>query len=260
MFRKRGQATLFIILGIVFVVIIVLLFTTKTIELPRRSVESSQVSNVDAYVESCVGKEVKTLLLGLRKQGGMIYPGAYYMYGGAPYYYVVENTGAGFNKHIEDETFMNAYISWYVRDRLLSSGGACDPCKQFSEIGGCGNFGVTTFSNNEKIMINVNSDKLIFTKGGSDVNVGEMNLVINDHFFREYKIVKKIADENMKEEWFDVSSYIQSLGYSYSYDQLDEITHARVEGSPVANEKIKLFYVWLGDGTEEEAFYFAIKK
>ncbi len=256
---KRGQATLFIILGIVLVVIVVLLFTTKTIELPRRSVESSQVSNVDAYVESCVSKEVKDLLVGLRKQGGMIYPGAYYMYGGAPYYYVVENTGAGFNKHIEDETFMNAYISWYVRDKLLNSGGACDPCLQFSSIQ-CGNFGATTFSNNEKIMINVNSDKLIFTKGGSDVNVGEMNLVIDDHFFREYRIVKKIADENMKPEWFDVYSYIQSLGYSYQYDTLDEQTHARVEGSPVANENIKLFYVWLGDGTEEEAFYFAIKK
>src|SRR3989344_6393913 len=183
---KRGQATLFIILGIVLVVIIVLLFATKKIELPRRSVESSQVSSVDAYVEQCVGKELKPLLVGLRKQGGMIYPGAYYMYGGSPYYYVVENNGGQFAKHIEDETFMNAYISWYIRDRLLSSGGVCDPCLQFNDLTGCGNFNVNTLSNDRNIIVNVKSDTLLSKRGESSVDVGEINLVIDDHFFREY--------------------------------------------------------------------------
>lgn len=57
MIGKRGQATLFIILGIVLVIIVVLLFATRTIELPRRFVESSQTSNIDTYIEQCV-KEV----------------------------------------------------------------------------------------------------------------------------------------------------------------------------------------------------------
>ena len=252
---KRGQATLFIILGIVLVVIIVLLFTTKTIELPRRSVESSQVSNIDAYVESCISKEVKDLLVGLRKQGGMTNPGGcypdncYYDDGRTKYYYIVENNGGQFAKHIGDEETMRDYLSGQVKN-LLNNNGVCDPCKRFQDIQ-CGNFDVTTFSNNEKIMINVNSDKLIFTKGGSDVNVGEINLVINDDFFKGYGFVKKIADENMKVEWFNV--------YNYLSGQFTDL-NVRIEGSPVANGDIRLFYVWVGDGTEEEAFYFAIKK
>jgi len=260
MFGKRGQATLFIILGIVLVVIVVLLFTTKTIELPRRFVESSQVSPVGSYVESCVSEEIKPLLLGLKKQGGMVYPGAYYLYGGVPYYYIVENIGGQFAKHIEDETFMNAYISWYVRDRLLNQEGVCDPCLKFSELSGCGNFDVSTISNDNGIIINAKNDNLKLGRGEGQIDIGDMSLVIDDYFFREYKIVKKIADENMQMAWFDVYSYIQSLGHNYQYERLNEQIHVRVEGSPVADEKIKLFYVWLGDGTEEEVFYFAIKK
>ena len=55
----------------------------------------------------------------------------------------------------------------------------------------------------------------------------------------------------MKVEWFNV--------YNYLSGQFTDL-NVRIEGSPVANGDIRLFYVWVGDGTEEEAFYFAIKK
>lgn len=69
---KRGQATLFIILGIVLVVIIVLLFTTKTIELPRRSVESSQLSPVRDYVEQCIDEIANEWIYLLGQNGGSV--------------------------------------------------------------------------------------------------------------------------------------------------------------------------------------------
>lgn len=246
---KRGQATLFIILGIVLVVIIVLLFTTKTIELPRRSVESSQVSSVDAYVESCVGKEVKDLLLGLRKQGGVYNTGGYYFDGRTYFFYVTENTGSGMNKHIENEETMRNYISRYT-ESLLNSNGVCDPCKQFSNIQ-CGNFGVTTFSSNEKIMINVNNDKLIFSKGGSEVNVGEMSLVINDDFFKEFEIVKRIADEYTDSREFDVDNYLNK--------QYDRDLHVKMN-TPTSDPNLKIFWVGNGELINEETFYFAVKR
>ena len=250
---KRGQATLFIILGIVLVVIIVLLFTTKTIELPRRSVESSQVSSVDAYVESCVSKEVKTLLLGLRKQGGMYKVGNSYPIGPANYFYAIENTGRRYNTYYEDTESLRTYLIGIVEGLLKDS---CNPCNQFSGLTGCDNFKATVFSNDEGILININNDKLTLTRGTSTVDLSNMNVKIDDNFFKEFDVAKYIMDRNYESiikngDWFDYDYYVIS-----QYDPTLNI----ISDYPTVDGNIKRFWIWYGDGTKEEAFYFAIKK
>ena len=93
----------------------------------------------------------------------------------------------------------------------MNQEGVCDPCLKFSELSGCGNFDVSTISNDNGIIINAKNDNLKLGRGEGQIDIGDMSLVIDDYFFREYKIVKKIADENMQMAWFDVYSYIRYI-------------------------------------------------
>lgn len=263
MLNKRGQATLFIILGIVLVVIVVLLFYTNTIELPRRFVESSQVSPVGNYVEQCVSQEIKPLLLGLKKQGGVVYTADYYFDGRTTYFYALENSGDDYQKHIEEESWLRGYFEKQISE-MIGQGGRCDLCAQFNDLKGCESLGqadVKVYSSDDRILVAVENDNLVLERVGS-VAVGDISFVIDDNFFGLFKVAKHIVDKNhlyfvsSRNDWFDAADYVFELNRLRSDEKLIEL---RID-TPTVDPDLKTFHIWQGDGTEREVLYFAITK
>ena len=73
---KRGQITIFVILGIVLVVIVVLLFTLRKEILPKNILPTQTVSLQD-HVEDCIRESGNSAINLVSKQGGEINPGFY---------------------------------------------------------------------------------------------------------------------------------------------------------------------------------------
>ena len=114
---KRGQITIFVILGIVLVVIVVLLFTLRREILPKNILPTQTVSLQD-HVEDCIRESGNNAINLVSKQGGEINPGFYQMFQGNKVEYLCytsNNLSSCFvrqpflQEHIENE--INNYVT-----------------------------------------------------------------------------------------------------------------------------------------------------
>lgn len=105
--RKKGQTTLFIILGIVIVMIVALFFYLRSqLIIGPVNVEDlrSEMENVKEYVSECVEEISEEPIIMIGKQGGYLNPTSYRMYNDSRVSYLcynIKNKDTCYNKMLQ---------------------------------------------------------------------------------------------------------------------------------------------------------------
>ena len=116
--KKKGQITIFIILGIILVAALAFLIYTKTLVIPQ--IIPTKPVSVKTHVEDCIEQQGNNVIELLGKQGGDVAPGLYQYYYGNHLSYLCysENFTACINRRPFLISHMEKEISDYIDKNL----------------------------------------------------------------------------------------------------------------------------------------------
>ena len=179
--NKKGQLTIFIILGLLILMALILLFTRpdiKTFFVPKTTIE---------HIEDCAKIPIKEGIQTLNKQGGVINPQNYYLYQGDKIEYVCYT----------DENFKNCVMQKPILKNTIE-----DELKTYSQ---------------QKIIGCINSIKENLEKSGYEVSMKTPNISIElvpDNVLINMDIDLKISKENT-ESYNNIRTGIKSKIYNF---------------------------------------------
>lgn len=197
---KRGQVTLFIILGILIVIILVLVLYFKSgivkdtfdTQLSKFVTVPKQVEVIDFFVKECVTKTGNDALLLIGSQGGFLSPKlnefnvGYYVYNG--------------KKVMPERFFLENQISSYVGDMLFFCTKSFIDFPQFDIEQG--EIKTKTTINNDNVVIDI-VYPLKITKGESTFNLREFN---NNEFSIRLGIIYDVSNNIVDEQMMNLTS------------------------------------------------------
>ncbi|MBS3159890.1 hypothetical protein J4436_03815 [Candidatus Woesearchaeota archaeon] len=176
---KRGQVTIFVILGLVILIILGIVYYVKFYILESKYVNivPQDIQAVDEYVKNCLEQTVKEGLVYLGDHGG-------YFIEEIPYYY--KN-----NVSLIEENFLNRELNNYINYRL-------NYCiKDFYYLSEY-NIQENGFEVNSEINQNVNvllDYKLDITKADKTYNLRYFNVVLNSNISKMFDIADFIVED-----------------------------------------------------------------
>ncbi|MBS3149869.1 hypothetical protein J4455_04230 [Candidatus Woesearchaeota archaeon] len=247
---KRGQVTIFIILGLIIVIIIGFVYfqrtnkvdTTEDTESNERFV-TSQIEPVKKLVVDCVDKESLKGLRLIGKQGGYYKPIKYKLVGDYKIAYgCYINNGERINNLPLLKSISKEFDDYMNSDSTQNEISKCiDEFKFFEESGikvSDGNLIVTSDIKYNKVAININYP-LTISKGDYSANVDSMFSEIFIGLGKLHKVASDIINEECTGNSFDVDKYIRdneplaTIGMQYSlgdtFVYLSSITEAKEE-------------------------------
>lgn len=173
--NKRGQVTVFIILGILILIIIGVSFYIYNQyykkELEPTTITSTEIEAFKDYVEDCIIYEVDSILDPLGKQGGTLNPGLsqpYYGYNVA-YLCYTDSFSACYNKKPNLIGSMEQEISNYVKQNIVS-------CIKLDKIRDMG-FNIEAGTQDVKTTIN---DYNIIVTLNYPVTISKQNIMVKE--------------------------------------------------------------------------------
>ena len=208
MYKKKGQATPFIIIGIIIVVVAVIIIAVYKPDFISPRLSESQLNPIRTYIEECIEDVLDRSLIVLKENAG------HYSYpiGGINQY--------GFNYLTQDTYEVNdvieGRISSDVKTHLLSIECNLDVFDQYEIT--TGDINVNTEIGWHEVIVNVNYP-LKIKKEGIDLELNEFSVGKKDEFGIMNAVAGKIVnnqdyDENsiLKGEEFTVTENIDSAG------------------------------------------------
>jgi len=109
-FQKKGQITVFIIMGILVVTGVVLFFTIKPFSSGKGDINTDSVRT---YVLNCIEKTGKEAILSVSEGGGYVFPPENSTDSGITYYYLDRK------ERVPSKEILEREISSYIEDRLF---------------------------------------------------------------------------------------------------------------------------------------------
>jgi len=200
---KRGQVTMFIILGILIVIIAgVLLFVNKD-KISSRQITSAQIEPIRTYVEECIKEAVTYNMPLLRNYGGK-----------RGFEHYADDQGEDYNILVGynyiDLSFSLTKIEEGVSEDIknyLQTQCSLDLFKEYFDIDADINlikvkvdipvyapYAPINFEFAKSIRVDVNYP-ITVTKGELDVKLDKFNIIFDDEFGRVYHIVSKFISE-----------------------------------------------------------------
>jgi len=213
MYKKKGQATPFIIIGIIIVVIAIIVIVVYKPEFISPRLSESQLNPIRNYVEDCVEDVLDRSLIVLKENAGHYSRvGAVNIYG---FSYLTQGT-------YEANDVIEGRISSDVETILLSEECDLDVFDQYEIIKG--EIEVETEIGWHDVVVNVNYP-LKIKKEGVDLELNEFVVSKKDEFGLMNAVAGKIInnedyDENsiFKGEEFTVTERIDNAGNIFTID------------------------------------------
>jgi hypothetical protein len=224
-FSRKGQVTIFIILGIIIVAGAVLFYTFYP------QIKSSVTSSNDprAFVQSCIQDKVNEVVGNISEHGGSVNPSFYYNYEGTPVEYLCY-TNEYYKTCTVQQPFLKTHIEKEIETNIASTVSTClDEMKKSFEAKGYkvrlvkGN--ITAELLPQIIAITINSD-LTLTKGNSQ-NYKKFSIVVNNNL---YELVS-IADSIL--QWEATYGDAETTVYMSYYHDLEIQKKKQSDGTTV---------------------------
>ena len=218
--HKRGQVTLFIIIGIVLILVIGLLFLFRGFFIEQyqsaTNVEKylgSQMKAIDKEIGECLYEETSKALVLFGKQGGYFKPSASVRYYGENVAVLCQNIPG------EDYCLSSGFVEMDVEDRLedyvMHKFNSCVSLESYKDK----DYSFVTSS--KQLFVNVNEDNVLMelnypitlTKGAVSVERENFARVINVPLGRVVKVVSDILEDEATVGSFDPVTYgVDSYG------------------------------------------------
>ncbi len=193
--EKKGQVTVFIIVGILIVIIAGGLIFVNRDRISFRGFTSTQVEPVREYIRECINNIVKEDLLELRKNGGFFYDP---IVDALPNRNVVCSDGTTTRLHAQSGglVYTNGDLDSYIEDRLetrideMCSLSSFDDQFNFNSIR---DIDVDVFFRDLNIDISVDMG-VVASKGVSSLDLGRFDLSVNDDINRLNAVAEEAAE------------------------------------------------------------------
>ena len=239
--EKKGQVTIFIIVGILIVIIAGGLIFVNRDKISFRGTTSVQVEPVREYLKDCVEEELKSLLPEMRRYGGyaVLNPFKNHQFDGFDFNLLNEYEN-GIFVSIENIRPEDTIKEMVIQKR---TGDYC---------GVLGRFGLDLFQvydrEGDDIQVSISNNKILVIidppyrlgKGDSNTDIGSVNIEVENNFGRYYKIASEIiAIQNIQSNPADK---INSLKYANSDLWFDHDTDGNKELFSILTNNEKLEY------------------
>ncbi len=218
--HKRGQITVFIILGILIVAVLGIIFYLYNVKVaPETKKQSefdfSKTEVIKNYIESCIEKSGNEALSLIGKQGGEINPGFYQYYKTDKISYLCYTTSfsACYNKKPFLSEFVKNEIDTYVKQKITSC--INDLNKAVKDKGysiQTGTVNLNTKINPYTTMIELNYPITIRSSSGAEVKQDKFSKNFNIPLGRLINVAEDIVNGEIKslQGFFPYQSYILS--------------------------------------------------
>ncbi|MCX6742437.1 MAG: hypothetical protein NTX24_04690 [Candidatus Pacearchaeota archaeon] len=199
--NKKGQVTLFIIIGIVIVAVVLLaIFLVPRISRP--TTPQTSTLNPGAYISSCVTDEVLPILSKLSKQGGYLDPSPYYTWYGNNLQFLCYS-----ENETDDCVNQKPMLKEDIENQLLvkvdSITRSCiNSFKLQTENKGdivttCGTLLLGVALKPESVTIDITCPIKIVTKEDENLNFNDFDISIDSNLYGQVMLAKDVVNEEI---------------------------------------------------------------
>ena len=219
--NKKGQVTVFIIVGILIVIIAGGLIFVNRDRISFRGVTSVQVEPVREYIRECIEEELEALLPEMRRNGGysVLNPSRNHQVDGFDFNLLNDYENGIF------VSFENLRPDITIKNRIIQKriGDYCDSIDKFGldlfrtyDLEG---YDIQVSISNDKISIIIDTPYSL-TRGESSTNIGSVNVEIENNFGRYHKIASEIiAIQNIRSDPADKINSLRTANSDLWFDQ-----------------------------------------
>lgn len=250
--QKRGQVSVFIIIGIVALAAIIFVFVlfrsfqekAREITNPQEYLKS-QLNDIKKVVTRCIGDESRNPLRELSRQGGHFNPIRYVNYYGNKTTFLCAKVKD--NEPCYNMMFTKGDIDKELRPRLETSILRCINLQPFRENGGytitTGNFSLDYVFSDKALLISVNYP-ITLTKGNVTETQRDFTKDVSTNFWKAAKLASEIVSKEARGESPSISEISpESMEF--------EISRTEVTGGNL--------YMLVSRHTDDPTFYFAVQ-
>jgi len=246
--NKRGQATVFIILGIVIVAVVFLIFYFLGDKITRESeidvvFDESSLEPLKDYVEECIESGWNEAIDIVLKQGGRINPGLYYYYQDRKVNYLchTDNFEPCINKH----PFVDKMIEREIEDYLTAKVLECIDLGEIRNEGYSvseGAFALNADLTDYNVLVDVYYP-ITISKGNTEVTESRFSETFNVPLGKFAEVAEDVVDEEIL--------------FGTFFNQIYEAQHPEVTVIPFSVGNTKVYRIKERGYTQE--FVFAVK-
>ncbi len=210
--NKRGQVTLFIIIGIIILVVIALSFfiynnSIKEQLTPEQEEAflASQLEPINALIDSCIARIASDGVGILRDNAGYLTPLTTSLsYNGDNINYLVYKDEANPNK-VNPESNIKLELADYIKTRFKRECNL-DSIKDIKINKNYNNLSINLELEDNGIQVNLNFP-LTLIKGNSESTISKFNTKVNSEFGLIYKYLIDITTKELQTGTFDLTKY-----------------------------------------------------
>jgi len=219
--KKRGQITVFIILGLIFLIFFLIILFTKSYRIEKiGAISSGELNPIKNYVDLCAKSSASDALYLLGVQGGYTTPSELYFqsaYARIAYWYY---EGEDISPTIEE---MEQELSSYVNVALPE---CIESLNVFSDMGFEFEFGeinTKTKINENNVEFNINYPITII-KGESKAEISKFYKSFPVRLGHIHSIAKEIVEKEVEDpDWVDMT-YLVNQDFNFKIYPYDENT------------------------------------
>jgi len=186
-FNKRGQVTMFIILGILIVIIAGALLFVNRDKITSRGISNVQIEPVRTYIRDCAFNIVKEDLNEIRKNGGFLNKGNDFVGCGEVDFRVISESGVN-SARLNMESFFESYFE----AKFLAECNLDIFRDQFNIIENGMDLDVSFGEQSVSFVLDYNS---ILARGVSSSRIGKVAFIVKDDINEVNEIAKYIGGE-----------------------------------------------------------------
>ena len=214
--NKKGQVTIFIILGIlilIFITLILFLSSNKTESL-KEQIDYTDTASVKLFVDSCLSNTLEQAIFDISQKGGYYnlpelsttdayVNTAYYLYLGELY--------------LPTEEIIIESLENYVNDNLVS-------CTNFSYFPGMqvtlGDVSTAIILSEEQVTASVNFPLIIIPEEGTQIELNNFESTVDSRILILFNIAKEVSENQEEYGEMVCISCLALLGYEYGLEIL----------------------------------------
>jgi len=249
--KKRGQITVFIIFGLIFLIFFLIILFTKSYSIEKIGVvSSSEINPIKNYVDLCTKSSASDALYLLGVQGGYTAPPKLYFQSAyakiAYWYYKGEDT----SPTIEE---MEQELSSYVNNALPE---CIESLNVFSDMGFEFEFGeinTETKINENNVEFNINYPITII-QGESKAEISEFYKMIPVRLGYIHNIAKEIIGKEVEDpDWIDMTYLVnQDLNFKiYPYDE-NTLIYSVLDNQSIIEHSTQFMFLFANGFKESE--------
>ena len=190
---KKGQVTIFIILGIVIVGGAVLAY----LFIPQIRSTISGTNDPRIFIESCMQEKIREVVDAVSLQGGSVDPSFYYDYQGNKVEYLCY-TNKYYDTCVVQQPFLQSHIEKEIHDNIQTAANLCfEQLRETFEGKGYSfsiNKGNMTVEMLPQIIAITFNHKVTLTKGDNSQSYNEFSIILNNNLYELTSIANSILE------------------------------------------------------------------